>query len=124
MVTRTFEPYTNGASVVRAHKVTEETAGNVVLVDGTGQRVNPGDVLLETSNSNRFDVVPGKTFDADYSPGEDTWVEDESTVEFDPSDHKATEVRNYLHRSDVSDEEKDRVRAAEEAGLNRPSALR
>ena len=123
MVQRTFEPYTNGASVVQAHRVTEDTAGNVVTVDGSRRQVDAGDVLVQTQNANRFDVVSDKEFTKDYSPGEELWVDDEPET-FEPAEHTATEVRNYLHRSDVDEEEKDRVREAEVNGRNRPSALR
>lgn len=123
MVAREFEPHTNGASVVQAHRVTEDTAGNVVLVDGSSRRVGPGDVLVQTQNANRYDVVPDKEFTKDYSPGTDLWV-DEDNETFEPADHSAAEVRNYLHRSDVDDEEKERVREAERNGRNRESAFR
>lgn len=124
MAQREFESFTNGASVVRAHRVTEETAGNVVLVDGSRYQAKPGDVLVETQNSNRYDVVPERAFTKDYSPGEDLWIDSDEEETFEPADHTATEVRNYLHRSDVSDEDKERVREAELNGRNRQSALR
>lgn len=124
MAQREFEDFTNGGSVVQAHRVTEETAGNVETVDGSPRRVGPGDVLVRTQNSNRYDVVSGKEFDKDYTAGSDLFDQDEDNSEFNPDDHTAVEVRNYLSNESIDVDERDRVREAEEAGKNRASALR
>jgi hypothetical protein len=124
MVQRQFESFTNGGSVVQAHRVTEDTAGNVETVDGSPRRVGPGDVLVRTQNSNRFVVASGKEFDKDYTSGDDVFDKDEDNSEFDPNTRTAVEVRNYLNDESIDVEERDRVREAEEAGKNRASALR
>lgn len=128
---------TENGAVVEAHTVTEDSAGEVRTVDGT-RTVKPGDVLLATNRPEVWDVCTESAWndlgasevnaDAEVTPvrrdDDEEAIPVDEPVEFDPSAHKTTEVRDYLARDDVSEEEKERVRNAEMADLNRASALR
>lgn len=118
-------------AVVSAHTVTEETEGEVGIVGGVHKAV-VGEVLMATNRPNTWDVY---TQDAWTELGatevvienDDDFMEDEPVIvasePFNPTAHTAVEVRAFLARTDVSEEEKGRVRQAEVNGLNRSSAL-
>lgn len=132
-VNREFKTYRNeNGGEVRAHVVTEDTAGTIrEAYSGRTRDVNEGDVLVESGRPDEYQVVSKDDFSA-YS-------EDDSTVEgvvsnddsdddsdaFDPSDHTAAEVREYLNaqRAKGDDTEYARVENAERDGKNRASAF-
>lgn len=129
-----FETHRHSSSneELRVHKVTKETAGDYSVIGGS-RNVHEGEMLVETTRPGVYDVYSERDFsDLGLDPvGKETVSEpvtdeetdfsdeDDESEAFNPSDHNASEVRQYLRRSDVSDEEKARVRQAERDGLNR-----
>lgn len=126
---------------VSAHTVTEETAGAVMTVGGTGRDVEPGDVLIGTDRPDVYHVAGSDALDglkqvdsdsdasdaapvADDADLADTDADSDSDA-FNPSDVSAAEVRWYLEqqREAGNRSEYDRVVAAERAGRNRSSAV-
>lgn len=122
----------SNGETLRGHTVTEETAGDYITPGQTSRTVRPGEVLIATARPDVYDVASadawaeigsGNTDDNDVI---DVDTDDSDIVDdddFEPSEHKATEVRAYLSRDDVSAENKDRVRQAELSGSNRSSAF-
>jgi hypothetical protein len=119
---------------LNVHQVTEDTAGEVPTVNGT-VTVQPGQYIVSTGNPQFYDVYDENAFNElgfsatrdqrDLESGEAAAeATDESEQDFfEPSEHTAREVHEYLSSDDVSDENKERVRAAEEGGANRKSAF-
>lgn len=107
-----------GAKVM-AHRVTPDTEGEITLVGGAGHFARNGEVLVQSQNSNMYDVHQGRAFDDMYPLRTDG---EEEERKYNPADYTAKEVRNYLLELD-DDEEYDRVVEAERAGRNRASAI-
>lgn len=109
-------------TTVLAHRVTPDTEGKVTLVGGGRHDARSGEVLVQSQNSNMFDVVPGRRFDEMF-PARADGVEEER--EFNPSDYTAKEVRRYLEAKSNEDDEDEveRVTDAERRGKNRKGAL-
>lgn len=110
-----------------AHTVTDETAGPVTVVGGTGYDAKPGDVLVATERPDVYQVPATAVLDG-YSAAEsaDTDSEvDQGSHDFDPDQYSAVEVHAYLTaaREAGNRTEFDRVTAAEVAGRNRSTAL-
>lgn len=132
-MSREFKEYENeNGARVRAHVVTEETQGHYQAVDGTGQTVGVGQVLVEAGRPGVYDVTDAKGFKDAYKedksadtvdvPAENDGTPDEGGSDFDPSEHTAAEVKAYLDSVRGTDEYA-RVSAAEREGKNRGSAL-
>jgi len=119
-----------GAYTIRAHVVTNKTVGDVLTSDGGSRTVSAGDVLVETDRPGVYTVYNGAHFDElSLEPvreqkdlGEDENGEEEEAL-FDPSEHKADEVRRYLRKPGLSVTERNRVILAERDGFNRASAI-
>lgn len=120
--------------VVRAHVVTEETAGTVKeSVSNRTVDVTPGDVLIQTARDGEYEIPDRDWFNSSYKSAVKAAHNDESVKSadessdgeiWDPSGHTASEVRNKLADLKYTDpEEYERVRAAEVGGKNRSSAL-
>lgn len=120
---------------LNVHQVTEDTAGEVPTVGGTVE-VQPGQYLVHTGNPQYFDVYDSKAFEEmgftatreqrDLHNAAEEPVEEADTSDqdfFEPSEHTAREVHAFLSDPDVSDENKARVREAEESGQNRRTAF-
>jgi hypothetical protein len=121
---REFTEYENdeGAKVY-AHRVTPDTEGPVMLVGGTRREVKRGDVLVQSQNSNMYDVYSGRQFDEMF-PRRTDGEEDSTTGQFNPSDYTAREVKEYLESVRETDEDEyDRVVEAEKNDRNRASAF-
>lgn len=140
---RDFTEYENSeGGRISAHKVTEDTAGPVMVVGGTSRDVAPGDVLLATDRPDVYHVASEDSL-GEYSEVSDTETDDYSALtaedaetpadtegdqggdEFDPSEVSAVEVRAYLqHQSDAGNtDEVNRVVDAERAGRNRSTVI-
>lgn len=129
---------------VEAAAVTEETAtvegsdgvsrpADVRTVDGP-KRLHVGNVIVKTGAPDVYDVYDGSVWaemgygenvsDEDRQPALATTVdEDDEDAVFEPSEHTAVQVKRYLKRDDLSDEERERVEDAERNGQNRSSAF-
>lgn len=92
-VRTTYDGYVAPASVVEAAGITPTSVG-------------------ESSTPEKGEGAP-----------EDTDGGSSATDLFDPSKHNADEVKEYLDGEDVTDEERDRVLAAEAEGKNRKTVL-
>lgn len=110
-----------GATVV-AHRVTPDTGGKVRTVGGQGAHyARPGDVLVQTQNSNLYDVYSSRVFDEMF-PRRADGVEEERVYE--PSGYTAREVREHLLSiRDDDPDEYDRIVEAERAGRGRATAI-
>lgn len=131
-----FNDYENeNGGKVSAAIVDDDTAGTVVRrTDGQTYETKSGDVLVTAYRPQEYDVFSqgaAEEFTKNYkkSGGETTELPDSSEgdeidfEEFDPSERNASEVREYLSRSDISNEERSRVIDAERAGKNRATAF-
>lgn len=109
-------------ATVTACRVTPDTLGTVRLSGGGKHDLKVGDVLVQTQNSNVYDVYTSRAFDEMF-PARADGVEEERV--FNPSDYTAREVRKYLaEKDDEGDvDEVERVTEAEKAGKNRKGAL-
>lgn len=119
---RDFVEYENeeGARVF-AHRVTPDTEGTVVKVGGGKHVARSGDVLVQSQNSNMYDVVSTRAFDEMF-PSRSDGVEEERV--YSPSDYTAREVRDYLASVREEDpDEYERVVEAERSGRKRKLAL-
>lgn len=132
-----FRSYTNSnGGKVSACVATADDAGTTVrLTNGQTHDVREGDVLIAAYRPDEYDLFNGTgdeftdlyTADSgnDEAPVQTFTEPSGETVggePFDPNDHNASEVREYLS-GDISDDERDRVIAAERAGKNRSSAF-
>ena len=110
-----------GATVF-AHRVTPDTEGKVALVGGQGSHyARTGEVLVQSQNSNAYDVYNGRVFD-DMFPRRADGEEEER--HFEPSGYTTREVRDHLLRIREDDpDEYDRIVEAERAGRGRASAI-
>lgn len=118
----------DGLYTVEAHKVTKKTEGDVTTPGGSVVSAREGDVLVRRGNY--YEVHSADAWNEMGLEGQrdqkdlDPWAEDEEEETlFDPSEKTAAEVRRYLRNPEVSDEEKERVREAEQNGQNRASAF-
>lgn len=106
---------------VSAHRVTPDTEGKIVLVGGGRHYARTGEVLLQTHNSNMYDVLNARMFDEMFPCRTDG--EEEARL-FEPSGYTAREVRDYLASVRENDpDEYDRVVEAERSGRARASAI-
>jgi hypothetical protein len=141
-VNRDFVEYEVPGSTQHAkvHQVTAETEGTFNTVNGPVD-VREGQYVVKGQNESFHDVYDSNVFDelgwsatreqrdlvGEVEPKRadtrETVVERDDDF-FEPSEHTAKEVHAFLHDDSVSDENKDRVRQAEEEGSNRASALR
>jgi hypothetical protein len=126
----------DGASFIEVHVVDDDSAGEVQTVDGT-RLVKPGDVLVATNRPEIWNVYSEDAFGemgtSEAEPGDvpqpvdaDVEFEDETPDEspgFDPSEHSAAEVREYLDSPNVDEDTKRRVVEAERANKNRATAI-
>lgn len=120
----------DGLYTLKAHRVTEQTKGEVSIVGGGARTVQPGEILVETERPGTYDVYDAAAFD---EMGLDPVTEqldlgqDEDTTEpepvFNPEEHTAAEVRRYLRNPLLDATERDRVVVAERESRNRPSAI-
>jgi hypothetical protein len=127
-----YKTYHNEAGTeVQAARATKDDEGTKVqLVGGRPHTLKEGDVVVQTQNANYVDVVSDRDFNKGYQEGEykasrsSTHDSDGHPVSdsFDPNEHSASEVREYLSRTDIDDTERERVRSAESEGRNRKTA--
>lgn len=128
---REFREYVNdNGGEVRAHIVTEETAGTVTVVGGSAYDAAPGDVLFATERGDVFDVGNGDALDGytdvtesrEDTEGDqgDEETEDEEPA-YDPSAYTVPEVTQYL--SNATPAEVERVLSAEREGKNRQGVV-
>jgi hypothetical protein len=126
-----YKTYHNaeGAEIRAAYIDKDNEGTKVQLVGGRPYETKVGDVVVASQNTNYVDVVPARDFGRDYSAGEfdagrSTHDSDGHPVSdsFDPNEHSASEVREYLSRTDIDDTERERVRSAEAEGRNRKTA--
>jgi hypothetical protein len=133
----------NGGSI-RAHVVTEDTAGPVNTVDGT-RDATPGQVLIETNQPGVYHLQGSEALDgwnkaeeesdadvpnaqaesdADNESADDAENED-TAEEWDPGAHSATEVRARILslRQNGNTQAADRLVEQEQSGRNRYSAI-
>lgn len=128
VVSRTFDNVElHDGNEVRAHVVSRETEGEVSTLAEPNRRVRAGDVLVEL-RPGVYDVYSHKEWgEISSTSKKESTVEPtigpSSAEQFDPDAHSAADVRAYLERDDVSDDEKQRVTAAERASKNRSSAF-
>jgi hypothetical protein len=118
----------DGAYTLEAHVVTPQTEGQVTVPGGQAVDVRAGDVLVKRGNY--YEVHNASAWremglepQRDQRDLEPFSENDEPETEWDPNEHTAAEVRRYLRDPNTSDEEKDRVREAEQNGQNRASAF-
>lgn len=119
MITQLYQ--LNNGGTIEVATVGKETEINVV---GGTRQVSPGDLLVQTGRPDVWDVVseqqlmemasPVSNFEPEFEP--------DGGDQFDPSDHTAAEVKDYL-QSNISIEERERVATAERNGKNRSSAF-
>lgn len=106
---------------VSAHRVTPDTEGKIVLVGDGRHYARTGEVLLQTHNSNMYDVLNARMFDEMFPRRTDG---EEEVRLFEPSGYTAREVRDYLASVRENDpDEYDRVVEAERSGRARASAI-
>jgi hypothetical protein len=125
-VSREFETATlHDGTEVEAHTVTKDTEGEVNTVGNDVRSVSEGDVIVRTDRPGTYDVYSADAFGELCGPYKAPRKagDEESPEYFEPSDHTAREVREFLLRDDVSDEDKERVRQAESEGRNRATAF-
>lgn len=117
-------------SQIQAHRVTDESAGEVQTVSGT-RKVSPGDVLVATSRPDVWDVYTDKEFgemgltedekqaDVFSESGEESDGDVQAVDEerFNPQTHTVDEVNRYLDTADK--DERERVLSAERVGRAR-----
>lgn len=125
---RKFESYDlDDENTVQAHRVTEDTAGEVTTPGHIPAVAVPGDVLVSTNHPDVVELHRKSDWDRSESERQANARAAEEDVEmlefFEPADHTATEVRRFLAREDVPEDIKSRVREAEVQGKNRQSAL-
>lgn len=128
-----YKNYRNeNGGVVKAHVVTEATEGDVMTVDG-GRKALVGDVVVPSQNEYFVDVFPADEWGQNWSEVSDEELAEAEETEtervvggvqkgYDPSQHTAREVNDYL-KSVGSQDEYERVAAAERDGRNRSSAI-
>lgn len=108
-------------TTVFAHRVTPDTGGRILKVGGVGYDAKVGEVLVQSQNSNMYDVYTSRAFDEMF-PLRTDGVEEERV--FEPSGYTAREVRDYLVSvRDDDPDEYDRVVEAERNGRKRSSAI-
>lgn len=127
--------YTNeNGTTIGVHKVTEDTVGAYDIV-GLGNRdVREGDLLVvDPNNGSKFDLiteselrdngwtaVDGDVSDVDTKTSnvddDESTVDSEDPDDFDPSEHKVSEVKAFLAKHP---EQTDRVVADERNNKNR-----
>lgn len=124
--TREFEDtQLHDGTPVRAHVVTDDTAGEVNTMVGA-REVRKGDVLVESDRPGQYDVYNADMWSeltTSSAPTKDPVTVDDSDDDYEPSDHTAREVREFLSREDLDDENRVRVIAAERSGRNRGTAI-
>lgn len=111
MITQLYQ--LNNGGTIEVATVGKETEVNVV---GGTRQVSPGDLLVQTGRPDVWDVV------SEQQLMEMAEFEPDGGDQFDPSDHTAAEVKDYL-QSNISIEERERVATAERNGKNRSSAF-